>query len=63
MGNTYGALRAEGYPAAYGPMKTAVTVDVLEIGLITAFLILCVSFIFVIPGIRGWQVSLQDVKV
>ncbi|XP_072038743.1 dual oxidase maturation factor 1-like isoform X2 [Amphiura filiformis] len=55
MGAPYSALRNEGYPAAYGPLKTAVTVDVLEIGFVTAFLIVIVSFIFIIPGIRGWQ--------
>lgn len=55
MGETYSALRNEGYPAYYAPLKTAVTVDVLEIGFIAAWVVVILSFIPIIPGIRGWQ--------
>ena len=54
MGNS---LRSQPYPTLYDPLKTPVTEDVLLIGLIFAFAIIAASFIVIIPGIRGWEVS------
>ena len=44
-------------PTRYGEAKTPVTEDVLQIGLIFAVAIIAVSFITIIPGIRGREVS------
>lgn len=55
MGN---AFRAQPFPALYGDNKTPVTEDVLEVGLLVAFSMIAFSFILIIPGIRGWEVSL-----
>ncbi|XP_018569884.1 dual oxidase maturation factor 1 [Anoplophora glabripennis] len=44
--------RSEGYPTQYGPNATPVTVDVLEAGLITAFVILGASFFVALPTTR-----------
>ncbi|KAJ8951370.1 hypothetical protein NQ318_009306 [Aromia moschata] len=41
--------RSEGYPTQYAPNATPVTVDVLEAGLITAFVILGFSFLVSLP--------------
>ena len=54
MGN---AFRAQPFPALYGENKTPVTEDVLEVGLLVAFSMIAFSFILIIPGIRGWEVS------
>lgn len=37
--------RNEGFPTIYGPNQTPVTVDVLEAGFLTAFLILFLTFL------------------
>jgi dual oxidase maturation factor 2/dual oxidase maturation factor 1 len=47
-------------PTRYGEAKTPVTEDVLQIGLIFAFAIIAVSFIIILPGIRGTEVSGHD---
>ncbi|KAJ8970438.1 hypothetical protein NQ314_001233 [Rhamnusium bicolor] len=44
--------RSDHFPTQYGPNATPVTVDVLEAGLITAFLILGVSFLVSLPTTR-----------
>ena len=52
----YDTFRFNGGPTLYGPNKTAVTADVLEIGFIFAALILFVSLIIVLPSVRGKEV-------
>ncbi len=47
-------------PTRYGELKTPVTEDVLQIGLLVAFGIIAVSFILIIPGIRGWEVRIAE---
>lgn len=53
MGN---ALRQQPMPSRFGTLQTAVTEDVLQVGLLFAFGIIAASFIVIIPGIRGWEV-------
>ena len=53
MGNSF---RLQPGPTLYPENKTAVTEDVLEIGLVVAFAMIAFSFILIIPGIRGWEV-------
>lgn len=53
----YDGWRKDGFPTLYGPLKTAVTADVLEAGFIYAIVILAFSLLLVLPGIRGRQVS------
>ena len=55
MGNSF---RNQPAPALYGENKTPVTEDVLEVGLLVAFAMIAFSFILIIPGIRGWEVSI-----
>ncbi|XP_067935872.1 dual oxidase maturation factor 2-like [Watersipora subatra] len=43
------------WPTQYPSIKTAVTVDVLEAGLILAFVMLAFCFYIVLPGIRGQE--------
>ena len=47
-------------PTLYGELKTPVTEDLLEVGLIVAFAIIAGSFILIIPGIRGAEVRKCD---
>lgn len=54
MGNSF---RQQPGPALYGENKTPVTEDLLEVGLLVAFGMIAFSFIIIIPGIRGWEVS------
>ena len=54
MGN---ALRSQPFPALYGDNKTPVTEDVVEVGILVSFAIIAFSFLLIIPGIRGWEVS------
>ena len=54
MGNSF---RNQPAPALYGENKTPVTEDILEVGLLVAFAMIAFSFILIIPGIRGWEVS------
>jgi len=53
MGNSF---RTQPLPTQYPALRTPVTEDVLQIGLIYAFGIVAVSFILIIPGIRSWEV-------
>ena len=53
MGN---AFRLQPGPTLYGENKTAVSQDLLEVGLMVAFGMIAFSFILIIPGIRGWEV-------
>ena len=53
----YSAFRHDGGPTLYGPLKLPVLADILEAGFIFAAVILALSFILVIPGVRGSQVS------
>ncbi|XP_067127779.1 dual oxidase maturation factor 1-like [Centruroides vittatus] len=50
---TYSAFRTNGYPTIYGENKQPVTVDVLIAGLIFSFIIILVSFLLIVPGVRG----------
>lgn len=59
MGSTYSAFRTNGGPTTYGPLKTAVTADVLEAGFIFAAVILAFSLLLILPGFNGRQVSIQ----
>ena len=43
-------------PTLYSELKTPVTEDLLEVGLLVAFGIIAFSFILIIPGIRGAEV-------
>ena len=52
----YEGWRKDGGPTLYGPLKTAVTADVLEAGFIYATAILAFSLIIALPGVRGKQV-------
>ena len=53
MGN---AFRRQPFPALYGSNKTPFAADLLEVGLAFACLMLFISFVLIIPGIRGWEV-------
>ena len=53
MGN---AFRRQPFPALYGTEKTPFAADVLEVGIAFACLFLFISFVLIIPGIRGWEV-------
>lgn len=53
MGNS---LRRQPQGTIYGELKTPVTEDVLQVGLLFAFGIIAFSFIVIIPGIRGIEV-------
>ncbi|XP_022094628.1 dual oxidase maturation factor 1-like isoform X1 [Acanthaster planci] len=55
MGIPYSVLREKGTPAIYPPNKTAVTLDVTEMGFVFAFIFLAFSFLIILPGIRGKQ--------
>ena len=57
MGNSF---RLQPGPTLYGENKTPVTEDLLEVGLLVAFGMIAFSFILIIPGIRGWEVSSSD---
>ncbi|CAM1311083.1 Uncharacterised protein PB.5606, partial [Pycnogonum litorale] len=47
------AFRTERYPTRYDDIKTAATVDVTEIIIITIFIFIVIGFVAVMPGIRG----------
>lgn len=59
----YDTFRFNGGPTLYGPNKTAVTADVLEIGFIFAALILFVSLIIVLPSVRGKEIVFTAIKI
>lgn len=54
----FDAFREYGGPTQHGDNKNAVTVDVLEVGFILAFVLLFTCFIAIAPGYRGKTVSL-----
>ena len=54
MGN---AFRPQPGPAIYPPNATPFLDDVEEVGILVAFGMIAFSFILIIPGIRGWEVS------
>ena len=56
MGNSF---RMQPAPTLYGENKTPVTEDVTEIGIIFAFCIIVFSFVLIIPGIRGMEVTAE----
>ena len=60
MGN---AFRQQPGPALYPALTSPVTDDVLEIGLAFGIGIIAFSFLLIIPGIRGWEVSSPAVRV
>ena len=49
----FSAFRKPPAPALYDELRSAVTEDVLEIGLITAFTLVFVSILFSAPGLAG----------
>lgn len=57
MGNS---LRRQPQGAIYEELKTPVTEDVLQVGLLFAFGIIAFSFIVIIPGIRGLEVRFEN---
>jgi hypothetical protein len=52
----FDALRSNGAPTYYESFKTPFMADILESGLIYAFVILGFSFFVILPGIRGKEV-------
>ena len=54
MGNSF---RPQPLPAIYGTNKTPFANDLVEVGILVAFGMIAFSFILIIPGIRGWEVS------
>ena len=50
-GGFFDIFRVLPYPTLYGPMKTPVTVDVLEVGFLFAIAILAISFFIIVPGV------------
>ena len=60
MGN---AFRNQPGPTLYGPNKTPFAADHLEVGLSVAGAMLLFSFIFILPGIRGWEVIFKTDSV
>ncbi len=59
MGNSF---RRQPLGALYPDSKTPVTEDLLQVGLLFAFGIIALSFIVIIPGIRGLEVKLLQVQ-
>ena len=54
MGNSF---RPQPLPAIYPANPTPWAADILEVGILVAFAMIAFSFIIIIPGIRGWEVS------
>ena len=54
MGNSF---RQQPGPTLYPEDKTPVTEDLAELGISVSFAIIAFSFVLIIPGIRGWEVS------
>lgn len=59
----YDGWRKDGGPTLYGPLKTAVTADVLEAGFIFAIVILAFSLLLILPGIRGRQKIFSCIRI
>ena len=49
-------FRSEGFPTMYPENKTAAHVDVLEAGIILAFVMVGATFLLVLPAWRGLEV-------
>ena len=60
MGNSF---RRQPLPVLYPDNKTPFANDLLEVGLFTAFAMIAFSFLIIIPGIRGWEVSVLNYPV
>lgn len=58
MGNSF---RPQPGPAIYGENKTPFRNDLLEVGIFVAFAMIAFSFVLIIPGIRGWEVSTENI--
>lgn len=54
MGN---AFRPQPGPALYPPNQTPFVEDITEAGILVSFGIIAFSFVLIIPGIRGWEVT------
>ena len=54
MGNSF---RPQPGPAIYPENKTPFMNDLVEVGIFVAFAMIAFSFVIIIPGIRGWEVS------
>ena len=54
MSGFFDAFREGGAPTLYDSLRTPVTADVLEAGFIYAGLIVTISLLLVIPGVREW---------
>ena len=59
MGNSF---RPQPLPAIYGENKTPFKNDILEVGIFVAFAMIAFSFVVIIPGIRGWEVSRRQMR-
>ncbi|XP_060567555.1 dual oxidase maturation factor 1-like isoform X2 [Ruditapes philippinarum] len=59
----YQAFRENGAPTWYDANPTAWQADILESGLIFAFVILAVSFFVILPGIRGKEKIFTFIRV
>jgi hypothetical protein len=57
MSGFFDFARKEGFPTQFPAHKTAVTMDVLEAGLILASVMLILCFYMIIPGFRRKYVS------
>lgn len=53
----FDAFRSNGAPTYYDSNKTPFMADILESGLIYAFVIVAFSFFIILPGIRGKEVN------
>ena len=53
MGLEFSAFRDVPFPTQYGPNRSAVTVDLIEAGLVAAFIIVLLSLLVVLPGVKG----------
>ena len=58
MGNSF---RPQPGPAIYGENKTPFRNDLVEVGIFVAFAMIAFSFVLIIPGIRGWEVSTENI--
>lgn len=56
MGNSF---RPQPFPVIYGENKTPFRNDLVEVGILVAFAMIAFSFLLIIPGIRGWEVSTE----
>ena len=52
----FDVFRDNGGPTQYGPQFTAVTEDVLVVGLIVGFALILFTTIVILPGLGGKQV-------